>query len=220
MFPCLNPDCQVTKRNAEKRFMSLNERRSRQFGSTPENYTHADMSHFEGDYRLAVKCTRLFLQEGAVAGKDTVKRSLVFYGKPGTGKTYLMSAIYNELFQRRAGAIFLKVRTMLKGVQRGYSEDAELRDFEAEDLLRSAPVLFIDELETGLRSGDRTDIFESIIDYRCLNDLPTIIATNLEQEELARVWNHRIQSRLVHMAWWIALDDRTRRDVSPGMNLD
>jgi hypothetical protein len=220
-FPCPNPDCEGIKHAQEKRFVGMQEQVMRQFGLSPEWYDYASMTHFdEEDTRLAIRCARMWLNDGLIAGKDTVKKSMAFYGKAGTGKTYLISAMRNELAKRGIFAPFLKVRSMLKGVQRGYSEDAELRDYEAENILRNCPVLFIDELEMSVHSGDRLDIFESVIDYRCLHDLPTIIATNLAQDELADAWNHRIQSRLVHMAWWVALDDKTRRDVSPGMKFD
>lgn len=213
---CDEPGCPGVQRNEYKRIMSQKEIIRRHFGGA-EYYDYASMNRYnEDDTRLPIKCARLFLRDGSISGKDAVKRSIVYYGKAGTGKTFLISAIHNELVQRGIPAVFLKVRTMLKGVQRGYNDDAELRDFQAENLLRTTPYLFIDELEIGL-STDRVDIFESIIDYRCLHDLPTIIATNLEQDELSRTWNHRIQSRLIHMAWWVAMDGKTRRDTSGGM---
>lgn len=220
LIPCPNPDCGVVRRNQEKRFVNQQEQFLRQFGQTVEYYDYASMGHYkDSDKRLPLRCARTWLKDGLIVDtdRDIAKTSLVFCGKVGTGKTYLMSAMHNALRERGIFAPFLKIRTMLKGVQRGYSEDAELRDYQAENLLRVAPFLFIDELETGLHSADRTDIFESIIDYRCLHALPTIIATNLEQDEVADAWNHRIQSRLVHMAWWVSLSGATRRDTSPEM---
>jgi len=129
LIPCPNPGCEALKYQAEKRFVSQREQVARQFGQTLEYYEYASMSHYEDDdTRMSVRCARAWLQDGAIAGRDTVKRSLVFCGKVGTGKTYLISAIRNELDRRGVYAPFLKVRTMLKGVQRGYSEDVELRD--------------------------------------------------------------------------------------------
>lgn len=218
LIPCPVSGCMAVKAQNEQRLMSMREQVARQFGLTPEYYEYASMSHYDDDdNRLSVRCARLYLRDGLITGQDRIKHSIVFCGKVGTGKTYLMSAIRNELEQRGIYAPFMKIRTLVKGVQRGYSEDAELRDYQAENVLRTCPVLFIDELETGQRSGDRTDILESVIDYRCLHDMPTIIATNLEQDEVADVWNHRIQSRLIHMAWWVALSGKTQRDTSPVM---
>lgn len=211
---CPAPDCPGVKRNEQKRQMSYTEREARHFGTTPEYIEHASMGDFEDDKRRAVGAAKIFLKHHEVAWDTVVKRSLVFTGQVGRGKTHLMSAMRNYLWQQGQMSQFRKVRSMLKAVQRGYSADSELRDYEVENMLSNAPFLFIDEMETGQQSGDRTDIFEAIIDHRCRENLPTIIATNLEQDEIREVWNDRIASRLIHMAHWIELAGASKRDNS------
>lgn len=206
LIKCPAPDCPGVQRNQLKRQMSRAEQEARHFGATIEYYPLASMNYYpEDDRRRAVGAARIFLKHGEVAWDSTVKKSLVFWGQVGRGKTGLMSAMRNALYERGDYSQFRKVRTLLKAVQRGYASDAVLHDYEVEEILSTAPYLFIDELETGFSSGDRMDIFEAIIDHRCRENLPTIIATNIEQDEIREVWNDRIASRLIHMAHWIEM---------------
>lgn len=211
---CPAPDCPGVRHLEHQRQMSYQEVERRHFGTTIEYLNHASMADYDAkDRRRAVVAAQIFLRDGAVSWENTIKRSLVFFGRAGLGKTHLMSAMRNAIDGHGEASQFRKVRTMLKAVQRGYSDDAELRDYQVENLLCTTPYLFIDELET-LHSGDRSDIFEAIIDHRCRENLPTIIATNLAQDEIRDVWNDRVQSRLVHMAWWIEMAGASRRDSS------
>lgn len=210
---CTEPGCPGVQRNAQKREMSMVERERRHFGETPEFFPEARMSDFEGDNRYAVAAARIFLEHGQVMFDAEVKHSLVFYGQVGRGKSYLASAMRNSLYERGEFSQYRKIRTLLKAVQRGYGEESEFTDYEAENLLSSAPYLFIDEFQTGHSSGDRTDILESIIDHRYRENLPVIVVTNIDQKKTCDVWGARIYSRLVHMAWWIEMAGDTRRDT-------
>lgn len=214
-IPCdAEGGCPVVAYHQGERAGRLSEREGRHFGKILEYFPNASMSDYpENDRRRAVGAARVFLQHGEVLWDGVAKRSLVFTGKAGRGKTHLVSAIRNALWARGELSMFHKMRSMLKAVQRGYSNDAELDDYEVEEMLSKTPYLFIDELEIELRSDDRVDIFEAVIDHRYRQNLPTIITTNLEQDEVNEKLNHRIQSRIVHMAHWIEMAGDSLRDT-------
>lgn len=219
LVKCPAPDCPGVQHNEQQRHASFREREIRHYGDKIEYVQHASMEHYpEDDTRRAVQAARVFLENGQVVWNGDTKRSLVFFGEVGRGKSYLISAMRNHLWQQhRQLSQFRKIRTMLKAVQKGYSATAEMRDYEVEDMLSTTKYLFIDEFETGFVSGDRTDILESIIDHRYREDLPVIIATNADQNKIWHIWGDRIPSRLIHMAHWIEMSGDTLRNTNPAI---
>jgi hypothetical protein len=216
---CDEPGCTAAKRDREKRTVTFFERMSRHFGASPEHYenaTLADLDRKELRHNpVAVDAALKFLNREPMILDGVDKHCLVFTSvMPGTGKTYLASIIHNELRRRQELSWFNTIRTMLKAVQTGYSDDAEMRSTEVEDALCNAPFLFIDELEINKKSDDKIDILEAIINTRMLAKMPTVITTNLTQKNVSDVWNFRIGSRLSHVAWWIDMGNKTLRDTS------
>lgn len=216
---CDEPGCNAAKRDREKRTVTFFERMARHFGSKPEHYENASMPDLMRPELqrnpVAVEAAVKFLNREPMIIDGIDKHCLVFTSAmPGTGKTYLASIIHNELRRRQELSWFNTIRTMLKAVQTGYSDEAEMRSTEVEDALCNAPFLFIDELEINKKSDDKIDILEAIINTRMLAKMPTVITTNLNQKNVGDVWNFRIGSRLTHVAWWIDMGNQTLRDTS------
>lgn len=218
MFPCDAPGCPGVQRHKEKRTVTFIERMTRHFGGKTEHYEHAtiaDLDRKELRHNpVAVDAARQFIAREPLILNGIDKYSLIFTGDPGTGKTYIASIIFNELQKRGELVWFNTVRTMLKAVQTGYSFDADMKDTAVEDALCNTPFLFIDELEINRASGDKIDILEAIINSRMLAKMPTVITTNLTQYNVGDVWNERIRSRLLHVAWWINMGNVVLRDKS------
>lgn len=215
---CDEPGCPHVERDKQKRVVTFFERMARHMGDKPEHYelaSLADMTRPElRNNPYAVEAARMFIERKPLVIDGIDKYSLVFTGAPGTGKTYLASIIHNELKRRGELSWFNTVRTMLKAVQSTYSGDTEMRSTEVEEALCNAPFLFIDELEINKASGDKIDILESVINTRMLAKMPTVITTNIDQKRVGDVWNFRIQSRLLHVAWWINMGNQGLRDKS------
>lgn len=225
---CPREGCPAVAYYRNKRLTTFFERMSKQFGGVVEYYTEAALSDLNRpELRanpVAVEAARLFIERKPLNIDGVEKHSLVFTGLQGTGKTYLASIIRNELFKRGELVWFNTVRTMLKAVQAGYGagkeDDLEIKDQivmnnrMVESALCNAPFLVIDELEINRSSGDKIDILEAVINTRMLAKMPTIITTNLSQKRVGDVWNWRIQSRLVHIAWWINMGKDGLRDKS------
>lgn len=118
--------------------------------------------------------------------------SLVFYGSPGTGKTYLSIAIFRELCYLYSWVIWINSEKM----------DQELleRPFSVEKY-SEVPILVWDDLGTE-RMTDRTARqYYSIINQRVDNQLPTIFTTNLSSESISQQFGDRIASRLNTCEW-------------------
>lgn len=129
------------------------------------------------------------------------KRSLILTGDYGRGKTYFMFAILKGIIRRFGLAIARFFRS--KNLDDRIMDD--LRTYGAAShflgQLKEIPVLFIDDFGVE-RSSERAerDYFE-ILDERVAWERPTVISTNLSDEEVRDCFGGRIHSRLKESLW-------------------
>lgn len=145
--------------------------------------------------------------------------SLYLYGSLGTGKTYFIWAyikrmIY-ELTKTHTGEsfpiiLFAETTNLLLELRNTFN-NPKLNEFDVIQKYSTADYLFLDDL--GVEKG--TDyVFSavySIINYRYVNELPTIISSNLTFQELSEKFSDRIASRVSEMCRFIEFKGRDRR---------
>lgn len=125
--------------------------------------------------------------------KKDEKNSLLFYGSPGLGKTFLSSAAANEVMRRgytviyeSAGNIFSELSDNQFG--RGGSSAKQFIDVD---------LLIIDDLGTEfINSFTEAELFR-IINSRILSEKSMIISTNLLLNDIKSTYSERILSRLL-----------------------
>lgn len=124
---------------------------------------------------------------------------LLFTGSVGSGKTYLAASIANELIENQAKVLFLIVPDLLDELRASYSNKTETTEFDLLDIARSIPVLILDDLGAhNYTEWSRNRIY-TILNYRMNEQLPTIITTNLNFEEIEQYLGERTCSRLLQM---------------------
>ncbi|NLJ70086.1 MAG: ATP-binding protein [Clostridiaceae bacterium] len=131
--------------------------------------------------------------------------NLYFFGTTGTGKTFLMSCIANELNKQGVNLVFIKAvklfelmaqrRTLLNS----FSPDPEEQDSVNRrfDLINKTELLCIDDI--GLEAKGLLNTYSDLIvllDDRLNANLPVIMTGNLKPSELAEEYDERIQSRI------------------------
>jgi DNA replication protein DnaC len=100
-------------------------------------------------------------------------------GPLGVGKTFAAIHIGKEMIKRNQSVYFIGFLDLVSAFN---SDDDEL-----EEKLRDSTFLIIDELIVGFtdrQSSLFANRFEALIRHRSNYDLPTIITTNLSEEEL------------------------------------
>jgi DNA replication protein DnaC len=216
MRDCDNPGCPHVRERKEKRAVLFMERMHRHFDRVREYYPNASLDSLKNvpGKTYAFQAARLFVAGSGIEFNGTLKSSLVFQGAVSRGKTFIASAIYNGL--RAAGELvwFARLWTLLEGVYAGYDEESELSANEALSALCNAPVLVIDEFQVNHLTANRMDIIEALINARAARNMPTVLTTNLTQEQVAEKFNERISARLNHMAHWIAVEGDVMRDTT------
>ncbi|HHU54104.1 MAG TPA: ATP-binding protein [Clostridiaceae bacterium] len=131
--------------------------------------------------------------------------NLYMFGTTGTGKTFLMSCIANELSNLGVNLVFIKAvklfelmaqrRTLLNS----YSPDPEEQDFinRTFELINNTELLCIDDI--GLEAKGLLNTYSDLIvllDDRYNAKLPVIMTGNLKPSELGEDYDERIQSRI------------------------
>ncbi len=127
------------------------------------------------------------------------EKNLLFTGKTGLGKTFLSSAIANELLENGKTVLYQTASTMLDMIiDYRFSKNNVSKDIY--DHLLNVDLLIIDDLGTeGTNQMKLVELF-NIINSRLLNNkkiTKTIISTNLSLQQLFETYDERIVSRLV-----------------------
>lgn len=151
--------------------------------------------------------------------KFDLEASLYLHGSLGTGKTYYMWAYIKRLIFELAKThrsesfpiiLFAETTNLLLELRNTFN-NPNANEFEVIQKYSMAEYLFLDDL--GVEKG--TDyVFSalySIINYRYVNELPTIISSNLSLQELSEKFSDRIASRISEMCQFVDFKGEDRR---------
>ncbi len=118
---------------------------------------------------------------------------LIFKGGYGCGKTHLAAAIANYRIEQGEPALFVVVPDLLDHLRAAFNPAGEITYDERFDNVRTTPLLVMDDLGTHAASQWAQEKLYQIFNYRYNAELPTVITTNHELEEI----DLRLRSRMV-----------------------
>ncbi|NLI93975.1 MAG: ATP-binding protein [Peptococcaceae bacterium] len=124
---------------------------------------------------------------------------LLFTGPVGSGKTFLAASIANLLIENQCSILFLIVPDLLDELRASYSNKNETSEFDLLDIARTIPILILDDLGAHNYTEWSRNRLYTILNYRMNEQLPTIITTNLNFEEIEHYLGERTCSRLLQM---------------------
>jgi len=131
--------------------------------------------------------------------------NLVFWGNPGTGKTYMAICLVRALAEQAESVLVIRsaefvetmdeYRTLKRAFNPDPSRDSEISARRQQFL--DADCLLIDELGVEARGPHNTADLLHILGERQHNGRTTIITTNLSLTELGKQYDNRLHSRLI-----------------------
>lgn len=139
----------------------------------------ADFEIFNDERKKAFDLANDFLNNYR---KDNFYKGLYIYGKYATGKTYLLSAIAQELAKRDINILFVFMPDLVRSIKAGMNAgDMESRI----NRLKQADVLMIDDVGgENITPWFRDEILLPVIQYRLSARLPIFFSSNLSMKEL------------------------------------
>lgn len=112
-------------------------------------------------------------------------KGLYLNGNFGCGKTYLISAIFNELAKKNIKSSIIFWPEYLRQLKVSFSNNEEFKmKFEQ---IKTTPILLIDDIGAeNMTAWGRDEILCPILQYRMEEHLPTFFTSNLDMEALEK----------------------------------
>lgn len=140
--------------------------------------------------------------------------SMIFCGKPGTGKTHLACKFGVALLDQGYSVQYATMNKALRAIRATYGKESERTEQQVINLLTNPDMLILDEL--GVKSAsdyDKTMMFE-VIDERYQSKLPTLVISNLSVSKLKEATDERMMDRLQHSGTVLVFDWESYRGAS------
>ena len=113
---------------------------------------------------------------------DKKLKGLYLCGSFGSGKSYLISALINEVSKKGYNSVILYYPNLLSSLKSSFN--TEDFDIKLDSIMRSDLLLIDDIGAENNTSWSRDEILGTILQYRMDNDLSTFFTSNLNLEEL------------------------------------
>lgn len=111
------------------------------------------------------------------------QKGLYLHGSFGSGKTYLISAMFNELAKRGVRSAILYWPEYLRDLKGSFNQDFN----EKIQYIKKVPLLLIDDIGAENNTDwSRDEILGTILQYRMQESLPTFFTSNLDKNLLQK----------------------------------
>ena len=127
-----------------------------------------------------IKAIKNFINEYK---KGNNPKGIYLHGSFGSGKTYLISALFNELAKSRTTSVIIHTPELLRSLKDSFSTDYSEKFY----LLKHTPLLLLDDIGAEyLTAWGRDEVIEPILQYRMDEGLPTFFTSNFTILELEK----------------------------------
>ncbi len=126
---------------------------------------------------------------------DAVKRSILYYGPPGLGKTFVSVSIARKLLEAGKTVTYISAARLFSAYE-DYKFGREEKNEEFFNDLYNSDLLIIDDLGTEFISKASVSFLFELVNERIINGKKVIINTNLSPEALEKEYSVRFMSRV------------------------
>ena len=160
-----------------------------------KDFDSFDLSRCAPKDRPLMKKILAFCRDYA-ANFSPASESLLMIGGPGLGKTHLSLAIGFEVIEKGCNVLYVPFHRLfgrLEDARFGRSDEEYARVMR--DVLESE-LLILDDLGSEMATSFTASVLYEIVNTRMTEGRPTIISTNLTEDEITERYRERIHSRL------------------------
>lgn len=142
------------------------------------------------------------------------KKGLLFFGKPGLGKSHLAASIVKAVIAQKYTGIFISLPRLMTELKATYSKKSIISETEVLGALQKVDLLVLDDLGVERDGKDeasswaKSKVYE-IVDSRV--GQATIFTTNFTGKELLGMYGERDFSRMVQNCEVVKMDGKNYR---------
>lgn len=178
----------------------------------------ASLANF--DISTEVRTKALAYANKVVASGKKMPAGLYIYGQYGTGKTYFLSALANEIAQKGVKSIVVFMPDLSRNLKNAMAQN--LLESRV-NLLKNVDVLMLDDLGGEMVSSWlRDEIIAPVIQYRMINNKPIYITSNLDynllrehfastKDDVDSIKSNRILERIKQMTKRVCFDEQFKK---------
>ncbi len=171
------------------------------------------LSDIKSESNLAQSCAKYVQNWEQIR---TTGGGYYFWGNVGAGKTFIASALANELMKTKlVEVLFIRMPEAAKRVKNTFDNAVKNEDKKLFDRMKDVELLVIDDLGVEKVSEWLIDEMYQIIDFRWRNKKPMIITSNRSLDDLMKVYPEQIPSRIKGCCKNIHFKSSDRRNSSP-----
>ena len=113
--------------------------------------------------------------------KGEKPKGIYLYGSFGSGKSYLLAALFNDLAKHDIKCVIVHTPELIRSIKESFDTDYSER-FEE---VMNCPLLLLDDIGAEyLTSWSRDEVLEPILQHRMDEELPTFFTSNYSIDEL------------------------------------
>ena len=117
--------------------------------------------------------------------EDIHQKGLYLYGNFGCGKTYLISAMFNEFAHENIKSAIVFWPEYLRDLKASFNSEIKTEFDDKFNRIKKAPLLLIDDIGAeSVTAWSRDEVLCPILQYRMNNKLPTFFTSNLDLKAL------------------------------------
>lgn len=149
----------------------------------PKGIQDATFKNIYKDDKARIPIVKYFKEfiEDYLDGKET--KGVYLTGNFGSGKTYLIAALFNELAKRNIKSVLIYYPEFLRSLKASFNSNYD----EQFNYIKKVPLLLLDDIGAeNCSNWSRDEILGPILQYRMDNHLPTFFTSNLTLEELEK----------------------------------
>lgn len=147
----------------------------------PKEIKEATLKEVYTDDKSRVPIIRYFKEFIDKYNKKEEPKGLYLTGSFGSGKTYLIAALLNEMAKKKVQCALVYYPEFLRSLKSSFQTDYN----ERFNFIKTSPILLLDDIGAENESNwSRDEVLGPILQYRMQNHLPTFFTSNLTLEEL------------------------------------
>ena len=192
------------------------------FFKLPKELKEASFQDIYKDDKARIPIVKYFKEFMENYQKGKSPKGLYLTGSFGSGKTYLIAALFNEMAKRGVRSALIYYPELLRSLKSSFSSDYE----ERFRYIKRVPLLLLDDIGAeNVTAWSRDEVLGPILQYRMEEGLSTFFTSNLNLEELEsnfiiksssleKVKARRIMERIKQLTISLSLISENRRNRS------